>query len=55
MRIFGYIGIGFLMVWLLAPASVAVADTATIQTVTPDETQSPSQPSSELDILNLLD
>jgi hypothetical protein len=30
MRIFGYVGIGFLIVWLLAPAPMAVADTATI-------------------------
>jgi hypothetical protein len=40
MRIFGYLGIGFLIVWLLAPAPMAVAETATIQAVTPDGTQS---------------
>jgi hypothetical protein len=55
MRIFGYLGISFLIVWLLAPAQMAVADTATIQTVTPDGTQSPSQPAPEEDLLNLDD
>ena len=55
MRIFGYLGIGFLIVWLLAPAPMAVADTATIQAVTADETQSPSRPTPEEDLLNLLD
>jgi hypothetical protein len=54
MRIFGYLGIGFLIVWLLAPAQMAVADTATA-TVTPDGTQSPSQPVPEEDLLNLDD
>jgi hypothetical protein len=54
MGIFGYLGIGFLIVWLLAPASMAVADTA-IQAVTPDGTQSPSQPTPEEDLLNLDD
>jgi hypothetical protein len=53
MRIFGYLGIGFLIVWLLAPAPMAVADTATIQA--PDATQSPSQPGPEEDLLNLDD
>jgi len=53
MGIFGYLGIGFLVVWLLAPTPIAVAETATIQA--PDETQSPSQPTSEEDILNLSD
>jgi hypothetical protein len=52
MRIFGYLGISFLIVWLLAPAPMAVAETA----VTPDETtQSPSQPTPEEDLLNLED
>ena len=55
MRIFGYLGIGFLIVWLLVPAPMAVADTATIQAVTADETQSPSRPTPEEDLLNLLD
>jgi hypothetical protein len=53
MRIFGYLGIGFLILWLLAPAPMAVADT--IQAVTPDGTKSPSQPTPEEDLLNLLD
>jgi len=53
MRIFGYLGIGFLIVWLLAPAPMAVAET-TIQAVTPDGTQSPYQPTEE-DLLNLDD
>jgi hypothetical protein len=52
---FGYLGIGFLIVWLLAPAPMAVAETATIQAVTPDGTQSPSQPTPEEDLLNLQD
>jgi hypothetical protein len=40
MRIFGYLG--FLIAWLLAPAPMAitVADTASVQAVAPDETQS---------------
>ena len=53
MRIFGYLGI-VLIVSLLAPASMAVADTA-IQAVTPDGTQSPSQPTPEEDLLSLDD
>jgi hypothetical protein len=53
MRIFGYLGIGFLIVWLLAPAPMAVADTATIEA--PDRTHSPSQPTPEEDLLNLSD
>ncbi len=53
MRIFGYLGIGFLIVWLLAPAPMAVAET--IQAVTSDETQSLSQPTPEEDLLNLED
>jgi hypothetical protein len=52
MRIFGYLGIGFLIVWLLVPAPIAVGDTATIA---PDGTQSPSQPIPEEDLLNLQD
>jgi hypothetical protein len=46
MRIFGYLGIGFLIVWLLAPAPMAitVADTAPVQAVAPEATQSPSEP-----------
>ena len=44
MRIFGYLGIGFLIVWLLAPAPMAitVADTVPVQAEAPDATQSPS-------------
>jgi len=53
MRVLGYLGIGFLIVWLLAPAPMAVADTATIQA--PDATQSPSQSGPEEDLLNLND
>jgi hypothetical protein len=53
MRIFGYLGISFLIVWLLASVPMAVAETATIQAVTPDGTQSPPQP--EQDLLNLDD
>ena len=54
MRIFGYLGIGFLIVWLLAPAPMAVAETA-VQV--PGETQSPSQPTPEEedDLLSTLD
>ena len=55
MRIFGYLGIGFLIVWLLGPAPMAVADTATTHAVTPDGTQSPSQAGPEEDLLNLQD
>jgi hypothetical protein len=55
MRIFGYLGISFLIVWLLAPAPMAVAQTATIQAVTPDGAQSLSQPTAEEDLLNLED
>jgi hypothetical protein len=52
MRIFGYCA--FLIVSLLAPAPIAIADTAPI--VAPDTTQSPPQPTpGELDLLNLLD
>jgi hypothetical protein len=52
MRIFGYCG--FLIVWLLAPAPIAIADTAPV--VAPDTTQSSPQPTpGELDLLNLLD
>jgi len=54
MRIFGYVGIGFLIVWLSAQARIAMADTAPV--VAPDATQSPPQPvPGELDLLNLLD
>ena len=49
-----YLGIGFLIFWLLAPAQMAVADTATIHAVTPAVT-SPSQPALEEDFLNLQD
>jgi hypothetical protein len=52
MRIFGYLGIGLLIVWLFAP--IAMADTAPV--VAPDATQSPPQRvPGELDLLNLLD
>ena len=58
MRIFGYLGIGFLIVWLFAPAPVAMADTAPVvaPVVATDATQSPPQPvAGEQDLLNLLD
>jgi len=54
MRIFGYLG--FLMVWLLAPApmAIAVADTAAVKAVAPSGTQSHSA-EEELDLLNIWD
>ena len=52
MRVLGYLGIGFLIVWLVAPTPMAVADTVTIE---PDGTQSLSQPAREEDLLNLED
>ena len=55
MRIFGYLGIGFLIVWLFAPAPIAMADTAT-PVAAPDTTQSTPEPTpGEQDLLNLLD
>lgn len=53
MRIFGYLG--FLIVWLLAPApTIAVADTAPVQAVAPSGTQShPAE--EEEDLLNIWD
>jgi hypothetical protein len=54
MRIFGYLG--FLIVWLLAPApmAIAVAEMASVQAVAPDETQ--SEPAGEEeDLLNIWD
>jgi hypothetical protein len=54
MRIFGYLG--FLIVWLLAPApmAIAVAETASVQAVAPDGTQ--SEPAGEEeDLLNIWD
>jgi len=54
MRIFGYLG--FLIVWLLAPApmAIAVAETASVQAVAPDGTQ--SEPArEEEDLLNIWD
>ena len=54
MRIFGYLGVSFLIVWLFAPAQIAMADTASV--VAPDTTQSSPQPTpDEQDLLNLLD
>jgi len=54
MRIFGYLG--FVIVWILAPAPMAitVADTASVQAGASDETQSPLQ-SDEEDLLNIWD
>ena len=54
MRIFGYCG--FLIAWLLAPApmAIAVAETASVQAVAPDGTQSrPAE--EEEDFLNIWD
>jgi hypothetical protein len=54
MRIFGYLGFSFLIVWFFAPAQVAMADAAPV--VAPDTTQSSPQPTpDEQDLLNLLD
>ena len=54
MRIFGYLGVSFLIVWFFVPAQIAIADTAPV--VAPDTTQTPPQPTPvELDLLNLLD
>jgi hypothetical protein len=52
MRIFAYLG--FLIVWLLAlaPMAITMADTP-VQAVAPDGTQPPQPP--EEDLLNLLD
>jgi hypothetical protein len=54
MRTFGYLG--FLIVWLLAPAPMAItlADTASVQAGASDETQSPPQTAAE-DLLNIWD
>jgi len=54
MRIFGYLG--FLIVWLLAPAPMAItlAGTASVQAGASDGTQSPPQ-SEEEDLLNIWD
>jgi hypothetical protein len=54
MRIFGYLG--FLIAWLLAPTPMAitVADTASVQAVAPDGTQSQLAEEAE-DLLNIWD
>jgi hypothetical protein len=54
MRIFGYLG--FLIVWLLAPAPMAitVADTASVPAGASEETQSLPQPAEE-DLLSIWD
>jgi hypothetical protein len=54
MRIFGYLG--FLIAWLLAPAptAIAVADTASVQAVASDGTQSHLAEEEE-DLLNIWD
>jgi hypothetical protein len=55
MRIFGYLGIAFVMFWLLLPAPMAITLVETGVQV-PDATQSPSQPTTaEDDLLNLED
>ena len=54
MRIFGYFG--FLIAWLLAaaPTAITVADTASVQAVAPDGTQSHLAGEDE-DLLNIWD
>jgi hypothetical protein len=52
MRIVGYLG--FLIVWLLAPAPIAITVADTAPVVVPDATQSPPQPTPG-ELLNLLD
>jgi hypothetical protein len=54
MRVFGCVG--FLIAWLLAPAPMAitVADTASVQAVAPDGTQS-HPAGEEEDLLNIWD
>jgi hypothetical protein len=56
MRILGYLGIGFVVIWLLAPAPMAITMAETAAPA-PDAAQSPSQPNAsvEEDLLNLLD
>jgi hypothetical protein len=57
MRVFGYLGIGFVIVWLLAPAPMAITSAETVVQV-PSATQSPSQPTSSVeedDLLSTLD
>jgi hypothetical protein len=56
MRIFGHLGIAFVMFWLLPPALMAITLAETAVQV-PDATQSPLQPtpSIEDDLLNTLD
>jgi hypothetical protein len=54
MRICGYLGIAFVMFWLLMPAPMAITVAETAVQV-PDATQSPSQPTPEVDLLNLQD
>jgi hypothetical protein len=53
MRIFVYLG--FLIAWLLAPApiAIAVAETASVQAVAPNGTQSHAE--EEEDFLNIWD
>jgi hypothetical protein len=57
MRIFGYLGLGFLIVWLLTPATMPIAVAEPVQAVAPDITQLPLQPNLDVeeDLLNLLD
>jgi len=56
MRILGYLGIGFVVIWLLAPAPMAITMAETAAQA-PDAAQSPSQSNAsvEEDLLNLLD
>ena len=56
MRIFRYLGSGFVMIWLLASAPMAITKAETAFQA-PDAAQSSSQrtPCVEEDLLNLLD
>ena len=56
MRICGYLGIGFVVFWLLAPAPAAISVAETVVQV-PDVTQSLAQPMPDVeeDLLSLDD
>ena len=54
MRIFGYLGIGFLIAWLLAPTPMAMAETAPVEAVASSGTQSFITEEEE-DLLNIWD
>jgi hypothetical protein len=54
MRLFGF---GFLIVWLLVSAPMAITVADTVQSMAPDTTQSLPEPipDAQQDLLNLLD